>query len=260
VTRGRSAFGVLGASALLVAVVGATSHLAGDESASPRRLVLTGGVPPGAPPGAPVTASPPDSHPRATGHVAAATPQSRYDDWSVTTSASTGVPARALSAYAAAQAETARTQPECGLSWPTLAGIGYVESDNGGHGDGLLASGRPLTPIVGVRLTGAGPVSNVSDTDGGELDGDRSVDRAVGPMQFLPSTWASWASDGDGDGVFDPQDIDDAALAAARYLCASGDLRTPDGWTRAVLSYNHSIDYLNAVFAASSAFADRSTS
>jgi membrane-bound lytic murein transglycosylase B len=255
VTKARSAVGALGASALLVVVVGVTTHLAGNESASLRPLVVSGGVPPGAP----VTASPPSSRPGAKDHDARPSPQSRYDDWAAATAASTGVPARALSAYAAAQAATAETQPGCGLSWPTLAGIGYVESENGALGDGLLGSGRPLRPIVGVPLTGAGPVSSVGDTDGGELDGDPSVDRAVGPMQFLPSTWAAWSSDGDGDGVTDPQDIDDAALAAARYLCASGDVRTSDGWTRAVLSYNHSAAYLDAVYAASSAFAERST-
>ncbi len=46
-----------------------------------------------------------------------------------------------------------------------------------------------------------------------------TYDRAVGPMQFLPGTWGRWGSDGDRDGVSDPQDVDDAALAAARYLC-----------------------------------------
>ena len=43
-------------------------------------------------------------------------------------------------------------------------------------------------------------------------------------MQFIPSTWRTWQTDGDGDGVADPNDIDDAALAAAGYLCQSGDL------------------------------------
>jgi membrane-bound lytic murein transglycosylase B len=242
------------ASALMVIVVGVTTHLAG-ESASSRRLVVSGGVPPGAP----VTASPQDPRPRKHDGEDPTSPQSRFDDWASSTSAATSVPSRALSAYAAAQTELARSQPGCGLTWPTLAGIGYVESDNGGFGGGLLGSGRPLTPIVGVPLTGAGRVSYVADTDHGSLDGDSSVDRAVGPLQFLPSTWESWASDGDDNGTSDPQDIDDAALAAARYLCAGGDMRTAAGWTAAVLSYNHSTDYVNAVYSASKAFADRST-
>jgi membrane-bound lytic murein transglycosylase B len=91
-------------------------------------------------------------------------------------------------------------------------------------------------------------VATLRDSDGGRLDGDRVNDRAVGPMQFVPSTWAAWRADGDGDGVADPQDLDDAALAAARYLCSAGnDLAGVAGWTRAVLVYNDSMDYVRAV-------------
>jgi len=72
----------------------------------------------------------------------------------------------------------------------------------------------------------------------------------VGPLQFLPSTWAIWGTDGDGNGVADPEDLDDAARAAAHYLCADGhDLSTADGWTAAVLSYNHARVYLDQVYA-----------
>jgi membrane-bound lytic murein transglycosylase B len=79
-------------------------------------------------------------------------------------------------------------------------------------------------------------------------------------MQFLPSTWETWGSDGDGDGVADPQDLDDAAYSTARYLCASGqDLTTAAGWTAAIRSYNHSDDYVRAVYAAASAYADRAS-
>lgn len=93
-------------------------------------------------------------------------------------------------------------------------------------------------------------MASVLDTDGGALDGDVAGDRAVGPLQFLPSTWITWGSDGDGDDVRDPQDIDDAALSAARYLCDSGDLSSSEGWTAAVFSYNHSREYVQLVFAA----------
>jgi membrane-bound lytic murein transglycosylase B len=79
-------------------------------------------------------------------------------------------------------------------------------------------------------------------------------------MQFIPSTWRTWASDGDGDGVDDPQDLDDAAYAAARYLCASGgDLSTATGWSAAILSYNHSDAYVHAVYDAAKAYADRTS-
>jgi membrane-bound lytic murein transglycosylase B len=51
-----------------------------------------------------------------------------------------------------------------------------------------------------------------------------------------------------GDGFADPNNIDDASLTTARYLCAGGqDLSTGDRWTAAVHSYNHSEDYVNAV-------------
>jgi hypothetical protein len=73
-------------------------------------------------------------------------------------------------------------------------------------------------------------------------------DRAVGPMQFIPSTWAKWGSDGNVDGQLDPSNVYDASLAAARYLCAANrDLGTPAGLDEAVLSYNHSTSYLSLV-------------
>ena len=77
-------------------------------------------------------------------------------------------------------------------------------------------------------------------------------------MQFIPTTWESWAADGDGDGLADPNDLHDAALAAAAYLCVDGrDLTTGTGWTSAVLSYNNSRDYLDAVHAAAEEYAAR---
>ena len=80
----------------------------------------------------------------------------------------------------------------------------------------------------------------------------------MGPMQFLPETWAAWAADGDGDGAADPRDLDDAAAAAARYLCAGGrDLGTGVGWTSGVLSYNHSAAYVADVRAAATSYAER---
>ena len=91
--------------------------------------------------------------------------------------------------------------------------------------------------------------------------GDPTWDHAFGPMQFISSTWTSWQADGDGDGVADPNDIDDAALAAADYLCADGhDLTSGEGWTSAVLSYNHARSYLEAVHDAATAYAERTAS
>jgi hypothetical protein len=67
-------------------------------------------------------------------------------------------------------------------------------------------------------------------------------------MQFIPSTWARWGTDGNGDGRADPDNVFDAALAAGRYLCAGGrDLSDPAELDRAVLGYNHSQAYLRTV-------------
>ncbi|WP_394554770.1 lytic transglycosylase domain-containing protein [Agromyces sp. MMS24-JH15] len=176
-------------------------------------------------------------------------------DWTVRIAAATGIPERALSAYAHAHVALASEDPACDVDWATIAAIGAIESDHGRHGDSSLdASGRAVPPIVGRALDGDG-VATITDTDGGALDGDTAWDRAVGPMQFIPSTWARWGSDGNGDGVADPHQIDDAALTTGRYLCAAGSMATADGWRRAVYSYNHDNDYVARVASISQGFA-----
>ncbi|MHC6628809.1 lytic transglycosylase domain-containing protein [Streptomyces globosus] len=157
-----------------------------------------------------------------------------------------GIPATVLAAYRRAEERVGRTDPGCGLRWQLLAAIGKVESGQAGGGR-VDAAGTTLRPILGPVLDGNG-FANIPDTDGGVYDGDTVHDRAVGPMQFIPSTWAAWGQDADGDGRRNPNNIHDAALAAGRYLCAGGrDLRTPAGLDRAVLSYNHSGEYLRTV-------------
>jgi membrane-bound lytic murein transglycosylase B len=66
-------------------------------------------------------------------------------------------------------------------------------------------------------------------------------------MQFIPSTWRSWARDGNGDHAASPNNMYDAALAAAHYLCASGPMQTDDQLRRGFLSYNQSDSYATAV-------------
>jgi membrane-bound lytic murein transglycosylase B len=164
------------------------------------------------------------------------------------TAAVTGgaVPATVFAAYRHAEAGLARTAPGCGLRWQLLAAIGQVESGQAGGGR-VGADGTTLTPILGPRLDG-GDFAVVRDTDGGAYDGDAVYDRAVGPMQFIPSTWAQWGVDGNGDGRADPDNVFDAALAAGRYLCAAGrDLSGAAGLDRAILGYNHSAAYLRTV-------------
>lgn len=170
-----------------------------------------------------------------------------------------GVPSRALIAYGRAALTMRRRQPGCELSWATLAAIGRIESNHGRYGGAeLLPSGYPSEPIIGVPLDGSPGVAAISDTDNGALDGDPVYDRAVGPMQFIPTTWARWGSDGNGDGVSDPQQIDDAALAAARYLCAGDrNMSTAQGWWEGVLSYNHSVSYARKVFSVAETYAKR---
>jgi membrane-bound lytic murein transglycosylase B len=81
-------------------------------------------------------------------------------------------------------------------------------------------------------------------------------DRAVGPFQFIPGTWARWKADGNGDRIADPQNIDDAALAAGRYLCAGGrNLADGAGWWSAILSYNNSNTYVQNVFNGADSYA-----
>jgi membrane-bound lytic murein transglycosylase B len=170
--------------------------------------------------------------------------------WATRVAGHIDVPARALMAYGNAELVLRTTEPACHLSWATLAGIGRVESNHGRFaGAALREDGRPSKPIIGVPLDGGAGVKAIGDTDHGQWDGDPKVDRAVGPMQFIPSTWRKWASDANLDGVGDPQQIDDAALAAGRYLCAGDrDLAAPKDWWAAVFSYNNSVPYGQKVF------------
>ena len=189
------------------------------------------------------------------GHTAArsSSPLDRVDHaWAARAAAATGIPDRAFLAYASADLTIEARQPACGLGWNTLAAIGTVESANGTYsGTTLLADGYTSKPIMGVPLDGGkfggGTVAAIPDTDHGKLDGDTRWDHAVGPFQFVPSTWAKWGSDGSGNGVASPDQIDDAALAAARYLCASGSMTSASGWRAAVFSYNQSDAYVNEV-------------
>ncbi|MBI2710079.1 MAG: lytic murein transglycosylase [Actinobacteria bacterium] len=139
-------------------------------------------------------------------------------------------------------------QPGCGIAWWALAGIGFAESGQGTDGGTQVRADGSLTRrIVGIPLNGAPGVAAIGDTDGGLLDGDPTVDRAVGPMQFIPSTWARWGVDADGDGVADPQSFYDAAATSAAYLCQSGPMRDDAGLQRGYLSYNASLPYVALV-------------
>jgi membrane-bound lytic murein transglycosylase B len=172
--------------------------------------------------------------------------------WAATNADQTGIPARALRAYAAAEIAQRKATPRCRLSWVTVAGIGRVESDHGRYGASEIdADGVARPGIIGIPLDGSDGTRRIVDTDGGRLDGDADHDRAVGPMQFLPATWARY-------GKGDPQQIDAAARATAAYLCAARrDIATGRGWWDGVLTYNSSGEYARLVWAAANRYANR---
>lgn len=181
--------------------------------------------------------------------------------WLATTAAQAGIPEPALRAYAVATLLVARDQPGCGLRWTTLAGIGYVESLHGTIGGRtVLSDGVSDRRILGPALDGKGPVAAIRATpESTGWHGDAAWDHAVGPLQFIPSTWETWGSDGDGDEVSDPNDLDDAAYAAARYLCADGHRLDGPEWGSAIFSYNHSATYVQSVYENAAAYAERTT-
>lgn len=167
-------------------------------------------------------------------------------DLPATGTAEAGIPATVLAAYKQAERTIAGSDPGCHVPWQLLAAIGKVESGQA-RGGKVDANGTTFSPILGPVLNGVG-FANISDTDKGAYDGDATHDRAVGPMQFIPSTWEKWGEDANSDGRRDPNNIYDAALAAGRYLCADGrDLALKADLDRAILGYNHSQEYLSTV-------------
>jgi len=175
--------------------------------------------------------------------------------WLSQTAETTGIPERALAAYAGVAIWKAGQMPSCGLGWNTLAAIGYAESRHGTHdGSAVGADGTVAPPIFGIALEG-GATAHIPDSDQGAVDGDAEFDRAVGPMQLIPQTWRNWHADANGDGVEDPQNIDDATMASANYLCrASGDMATEEGWTAGITAYNSDPAYAVIIAGAGSRY------
>lgn len=233
---------LLGAGTLIAAVIlplGTAAAPAPAESPTPTSTSL-------APHPIPTIASPGVETPRT--DTKAAIAELADPGWVSRIAATGGIPERTLAAYAGAALTTARTHPSCGLGWNTLAAIGHVESEHGTIGGSRIGTdGIALPTIIGIPLNGEG-TAEIRDTDQGKLDGDTTWDRAVGPMQFIPETWAQYAQDGNADGITDANQIDDAALTAAVYLCtAGGDLTDPASWIAAINAYNPSVEYNNRV-------------
>jgi hypothetical protein len=173
-------------------------------------------------------------------HSVAAAPASP-----VLASAISGVQPVAVAAYIEA---AAAAPPGCKITPSLIAAIGAVESGHGTFGDSQPdpATGKVNPPIRGPRLDGI-EFAEIRDTDDGQLDGDPIYDRAVGPMQFIPSTWAHYADPSD-----DPQNLFDAAKNTGRLLCAVAEaegrpVTDPAVERAAILSYNYSDDYVRTV-------------
>lgn len=182
------------------------------------------------------------------GVIAPGVPDGSAD--AVVSGASTsGIPSPALAAYQRGAQIINSADKACNIPWELIAAIGRVESNHGRYGGNVLSDKGVSTPgIYGPELNGKNNTQAISDTDGGQLDKDTVFDRAVGPMQFIPSTWSVVKVDADGDGQRNPQDIDDASLATAVYLCSGNEnLATRAGQSAAVLRYNHSTSYVNLV-------------
>lgn len=163
------------------------------------------------------------------------------------------IPAVALSAYRNAERMMAGAYPGCGVSWNLLAGIGRIESLHA-YGGATDPRGTPLQPILGPALDGTLPGNEVivHSVQAGRV----TYVRAMGPMQFLPGTWARYASDGNGDGKADIQNLYDASLGAARYLCSGNlNLRDRSQVLSAILRYNNSMAYAQNVLGWAAAYA-----
>jgi membrane-bound lytic murein transglycosylase B len=173
----------------------------------------------------------------------------------------TRIPHVAYEAYLSAAERAPEVAEGCALDWAILAGVARVESKHG-QMDGahvIDADGRVTPPIRGVALDGTGGTKLIPDTDGGALDDDATWDRAMGPFQFIPTSWAQFARDGNGDGIADPDNIHDAALSAVAHLCLRqpGDLASRGELRRALLRYNASGRYADLVLGWIDRYRDR---
>ena len=166
------------------------------------------------------------------------------------------IPTPALAAYQRATAVINLADSRCHLDWELVAALGKVLTDHGRqHGSQLDDEGVARPAVLGQRLTGRHGTPRVRDTDAGLYDRDAELDRAVGPMLLLPAVWSVVNVDADADGRRNPQDIDDAALSAAVFLCAGpGDFRNVSHLRSVIRRYHPGTGYAKSVLAIRAAY------
>lgn len=136
-----------------------------------------------------------------------------------------------------------------GLPWQVLAAVGWIESRHaGGRAD--PATGDVTPAIVGPALDGSSGVRSIPDRS--QPDGWA---HALGPMQFLSTTWVSWATLAPECPPGASPDVNnawDAIYSAARYLCGGRDQL--DDVRAALLRYNRSGAYVEQVMTRAAAY------
>ena len=188
--------------------------------------------------------------------------------------AALGIPEHAARAYVQAIAKVGTIESGCAVDVAYLAGFGFMESGHGtvavdlatGTSDGPGRKGPvtwdPLTgestpAILGTLLDGRGAGGNTTPYPNRLAPTERAFYRqsepylrAVGPTQFLPSTWEGVraVADGNDDGVGDPFNYYDGALATAVKTCRDGQgLASEAAQRRAALAYNGAGWYADGV-------------
>jgi cell wall-associated NlpC family hydrolase len=212
--------------AVLLAGLGAGCWALGSQGEDPARAATAPPpVPPetvggGAGPSVLQVSSPVQARAAATG--------SALQSWADGLAGPLDIPARALLGYANGELVLRSEAPRCHLSWVTLAGLGKAGSDHGRiHGGRLDANGLPSRPLGAAPLQGAA--------------GENATDQRSGPLQLAPRQWSAAGRDVPGSAHPDVQDVDDAAIAAGRTLCAGGtDLSAGDSWWKAIARYRDS--------------------
>ena len=247
--RAASGFAVI-APIILVGAVGASvqpSTPVRDAAVTPLAAVQSSSVDRAGATVVAVTKEPTDFH------IAASAASSPTPAMGVNAPGTLRIPAMALSAYRNAERMMAVAQPGCGVSWNLLAGIGRIESMHA-YGGATDSRGTAVRPIYGPALDGTLPGNEVIVQN---RNAERvTYARAMGPMQFLPGTWSRYASDGDGDGKAEVQNLFDSTLAAARYLCSGNmNLRDQSHVMSAILRYNNSVAYARNVLGWAAAYA-----